>query len=77
MFKFYISSVIIYMIVIFCLAKICKPKLTKNGWKLSLDILLIFSAIPLLRLVAIGVILYLTTITQEEYEKTRGEHYDE
>lgn len=85
MLEIYLSSVIIYMIIIYCVTKLSKPYLIANGWHNTnvkktnsvLCSLFIIAAVPLIRLFVIGGILYMTTITKEDYERIKKEHEDE
>ena len=80
MLQFYFSSVFIYMIIINCVAIILKPKLIDNGWidpnkhapfLRRVTNLFVLSAVPVLRLLIISGMLYMTTITKEEFEHGR------
>lgn len=82
MLKIYLSSVIAWMIIIYCVSAILESKLRDNGWpgsdktqktKMSkLKALFILSAVPILRLLVVGGVVCMATITKEEYEKVKA-----
>ena len=77
MLRAYFGSVLIWMIIIYCMAFICKDAIQKNGWldanssekKNWLKNLFILAAIPIIRLLVTSCMLYMTFTTKEEYEK--------
>ena len=85
MLKLYLSSVVIFMIIIYCVLQLARTKLIENGWVGSerkrgltkLWGLFVSAAVPLLRLVIIGVILYMTTITKADYQTIKEKEKDD
>lgn len=84
MLKIYLSSIVIWMIIIYCAVKICGPKIAENGWLESSKhtmgkwtALFVLSAIPLLRLIVLSVLFYMAIYTKEQYEKTQKEFKDD
>jgi hypothetical protein len=87
MLKIYLSSVIAWMIIIYCVSAILESKLRDNGWigidkiqktKMSkLKSLFILSAVPILRLLVVGGVVCMATITKEEYEKVKADLHEE
>lgn len=80
MLKIYLSSVVIWMIIIYCAATICGPKIKENGWLESTrhtmgkwTALFVLSVIPLLRLLVLSVIFYMSIYTKEQYEKMQDQ----
>lgn len=77
MLETYLSSVIIWMIIIFCICCIFGNGIKKNGWldnesKKSgnrLFVLFTLSAVPILRLCVAGALVYMATTTREEFDK--------
>ena len=80
MFEMYIKSVLIYMMIIFAMAQICRSAIINNGWvnRYSpegswLWALFCMAAVPVLRLFFIGVMLYMSVRTPEEFDEWRAE----
>lgn len=75
MLKIYLTSVIIYMIIIYCTCQIFKDAIRSKGWinekrnGSKLGILFTLSAVPVLRFFIILLVIYMSTHTKEEYEK--------
>ena len=77
MFKFYISTVICWMIIIWCSIKLCKDKIVENGWlntakKLDMTpfgALFCISAIPFFRFLVFIVILYMACVSKDKYDQ--------
>lgn len=77
MLKFYLSTVIVWMIIIYCVINIFKTAYIKNGWvdiesnshNNSLKNLVIISAVPLLRLGILCFIIYMASATKEDFEE--------
>ena len=75
MIKFYLQSVLIFMIIIYSMLQICKEKIKANGWK-SEDQqqngkwsgLFVLSAVPILRAFIIVVILMMSVYTKEQFD---------
>jgi len=84
MLTFYISSIIIFMIIIYCECFIYEQKIKENGWLYDntskpnkFVTLFCLSAIPFFRVLVVIVILCLGTYTKEDYEKYRKKLEDE
>jgi len=81
MLETYLSSVIIWMIIIFCICCIFTHKINENGWldnankKYSNRLFALFtvSAVPILRLFIAGAIVYMATVTKEEFNDKYAE----
>ena len=80
MLKIYLSSVIIYMIIISCLCFLFHDAIKKNGWASTekpnvnkLTALFVLSAVPLLRIYVVGLFIYMATHTKEQFEKWQEE----
>ena len=77
MFKFYIGTVICWMIIIWCSIKLCKDKIVENGWlntakKLDMTpfgALFCISAIPFFRFLVFIVILYMVCVSKDKYDQ--------
>lgn len=77
MFKFYIGTVICWMIIIWCSIKLCKDKIVENGWlntakKLDMTpfgALFCISAIPFFRFLVFIVILYMACVSKDKYDQ--------
>ena len=72
MLKFYIATVIVYMIVLYCECKVFRNNIIKNGWvtESKTDIsglfaLICYSAIPVFRFI-IAITLFVMTIYTRE-----------
>lgn len=82
MLKIYLSTVLIWMIVIFCSAKLFASSIKKNGWLDDAQsvtmgkwtTLFVTSAVPLLRLLVLACIVYMAVSTKEDFEKIQNEH---
>lgn len=80
MLKFYLSSVIIYMIIMHAMLSMFKPAMKEKGWLSNETVktnriagLFILSAIPIVRLVIVVFIFYTATHTKEEFDKWQAE----
>ena len=77
MFKFYIGTVICWMIIIWCSTRLCKDKIIENGWlntakkfnMTSFSVLFCVSAIPFFRLLMLIVVIYMACVSKDDYEK--------
>lgn len=78
MFKFYLTTVVIWMIIIYCIAKLFeKPiaqKMKANEEKKTslfkeLRATFIVAAIPIIRLFVAITLIYTATCTQEDFDK--------
>ena len=84
MLKIYISSVIVWMIIIYCAAKLFGPQIRENGWLNDAKpitmgkwtTLFVASAIPLVRLLLLSVFVYMALYTKEQYETIKKERED-
>ena len=72
----YFSSLTIWAIIIGAIVCLARRQLKDNGWAdkkrktYNLMIMLIFvAAVPILRVLVAAGLLYMTTITKEEYQK--------
>lgn len=81
MLETYLSSVIIWMIIIFCDCCIFTNKIIKNGWvdnenknrKNWLFTLFILSAVPILRVWFACMVIYMANVTKKEFTDKYGE----
>ena len=77
MFKFYIGTVICWMIIIWRSIRLCKDKIIENGWlntakKLDMTpfgALFCISAIPFLRFLVFIVVIYMACVSKDDHEK--------
>lgn len=76
----YLTSVIIYMIIIYSMTFIFGDTMKAKGWAASekpntnkLVVLFCLAAVPILRLFVIVSIFYMATHTKEEFEKWQEE----
>ena len=75
MLESYLTSVIIYMIIIYCTCSILKDGIKAKGWttndngKTKLSSLFMLAAVPVLRVAVLIVIIYMFTYTKEDFEK--------
>lgn len=76
----YLTSVIIYMIIIYSMTFIFGDTMKAKGWAASekpnankLVILFCLSAVPILRIFVLVSILYMATHTKEEFDKWQEE----
>lgn len=75
MLKFYLTTVVIYMIIIYCTCSIFKDGIKAKGWisegkrGSKFGALFTLSAVPILRLGVIILIFYMATHTKEEFNK--------
>lgn len=78
MFKFYIGTVICWMIIIWCSIRLCKDKIIENGWlnnarKLNMTpfgTLFCISAIPFFRFLMFIVVIYMACVSKDDHEKS-------
>ena len=78
MLGFYLSIVVIWMIVIYALINIFKDTIKANGWipennkkKNTIVALFMLSAVPLFRLGVAIIIIMMAGITKEQFEEWR------
>ena len=76
MLKFYLTTVVIWMIIIWATATICGPGIKEKGWikndtstKRGKYSTLIVAAIPLIRLLVWIFLFIMCSYTYEEFEK--------
>lgn len=78
MLKFYLTTVIIYMIIISCTTEIFKEAIKKkigkeDGKKASLfkrlSTLFVLSAVPIIRLIVVVVLIYIATCKQKDFDE--------
>ena len=78
MFKFYVGTVICWMIIIWCSIRLCKDKIIENGWlssakKLNITpfgVLFSVSAIPFFRFLVFIVVIYMACVSKDDHEKS-------
>lgn len=83
MFETYAATVVIYMIIIYCMNAIFNDAIKQMGWKKAdkeksslvkaLAALFFVSAVPVLRVAFIVFIMYMATHTKEEFEEWQEE----
>lgn len=77
MLKIYLSSILIWMIIIYCACFIFEKQVRENGWLTTenkskdggLKTLFVLSAIPVVRLFVFIIILVMTTYTKEQFDE--------
>ena len=76
MLKIYFSSILIWMIIIFCITSIFKQHIKDKGWideskksKNWLVALFCISAIPVFRALVAAGLLFMASTTKDEYQK--------
>ena len=77
MLKIYFSSILIWMIIIYCTTSIFKNAIVKNGWvdpnKKSAEngwkCLFILSAIPIIRFLIFVLIIMMSAYTKKQFEE--------
>lgn len=80
MLKIYISSVIIWMIVIYSFITIAEEQIIKNGWLNKnrksnsnwFSMLFCMSAIPIIRVLIFIAICVMACMTEEQYEEWKN-----
>jgi hypothetical protein len=83
MLKIYLTSIVIWMIINFCTIQIFQFKIKDNGW-LELETtnqttspfmyLFTMSAVPLIRVLVLVVIIYMSIYTKEQFEEYKIKH---
>lgn len=83
MIKLYLFSIVIWAIMLFGTAYLFEDKIVKNGWcnvpnskKNSLIMLLVASAIPVVRLIIFASELMMVGMTKEKFEKLKKDFED-
>lgn len=78
MFKFYLTTIIIWMIIIYCVIAIFQKgivdKLKTNEDKKAnffkkFKTLFVFAAVPIIRLFVVILLIYIATCKQEDFDK--------
>lgn len=82
MFKFYLTTVVIWMIIIYCTAAIFENAINKKLATLptykenkksslfkKIRALFILAAVPIIRLIIVIVLIYIATCKQEDFDK--------
>ena len=75
MLKVYLTSVIIYMIIIYCMCAIFMDSIKSKGWiseikkGSKLGVLFTLSAVPILRFFVVVLIFYMATHTKEQFDE--------
>lgn len=75
MLRIYLTSVLIYMIIIYCTCAIFEGGIKAKGWiseqksKGKWSTLFMLSAVPILRFFVVILIFYMSTHTKEEFDK--------
>lgn len=80
MLTFYLSTVVIWMIIIYCAIFLCKDKINektaamkiekkKSGFFSNLGLLFVLAAIPVFRLIILIAVIYVAGCSQEEFEE--------
>lgn len=77
MLKLYLTTVVIWMIIIYATAKLVGPTIKEKGWIKSdtstkrgkLSILFTLAAVPFLRLLVWGLLFVMCTYTHEQFEE--------
>lgn len=78
MLKFYLTTVIIWMFIIYCVTEIFQNGIVKKlganngkeaGLFKKLESLFILSAVPIIRLFVVIVIIYIATCKQEDFDE--------
>lgn len=84
MLKFYITTVIVYMIVLYCECKVFKDSIIKNGWgtegKSNMSAfcaLFCYSAIPLFRFILAVMIFIMAVYPKEKVNEWIKENQNE
>lgn len=78
MLKFYLTTVVIYMIIISCTTEIFKEAIKKRTGKgevkkanlfKRLSTLFALSAVPIIRLIVVVILIYIATCKQEDFDE--------
>ena len=84
MLSTYLGSVIVYVIIISCEFMLCKSGIRNNGWldeqhnsgQSKFGLLFCMSAVPVLRVLLIGVVLVMAVYPKEKVVAYINEHRD-
>ena len=81
MLKFYLTSVIIWMIINYSIVTMFGPKIRENGWVQNNNTIIgkwkalfIGSAVPILRLLVLLAFMAMSVYTKEQYDKELGKY---
>lgn len=85
MLKIYLSTVLIWMIIFYCLLKMFRSSIKENGWLDDIEpaktgklfSLFAISAIPFLRLLVFIGVIYITSVTKDKHEKMKDKHEED
>ena len=85
MFKMYLASVVIWMIILLFMLKIYGPRIIKNGWLGKYDsidmhpgmLFVLIAATPVFRFFIGACFIVMASMTPEEFEKLTKEHNDD
>ncbi len=71
----YLVSILIYMIIFICTAKVLEPQIRQNGWLYEVPycenpLLILFCtcAVPIIRVAFIVILIYMSVRTKEEFD---------
>ena len=82
MIQVYLSSVAVWMIIIYCLCWLFKNAIKNNGWisqksdtskTNKLVVLFVLSAVPIIRFIVCVTIVFMSMYTKEDFEKFKAE----
>ena len=79
MLKFYLTTVVVWMIIIWAMAQICEPAIREKGWikedkstkKGRLSILFTLAAVPIIRVFVCIIIFFMSGYTPEQWQEMR------
>ena len=85
MFKMYLASIVIWMIILFFMAKFYGPRIIKNGWFGMRDpidmhpvmLFVLIAATPVFRFLVGACFVVMASMTPEELEELKKEHDDD
>ena len=86
MLGMYLSSVVVWMIIIYCECRLFAEAIKNNGWASSksdvaktnkLAVLFVLSAVPIIRFIVCVVIVFMFMYTKEDFEKFKAEIEEE
>ena len=81
MLDLYLSSIIVWFIILISSAIVCRKMIVEKGWiKInkkparfkSLMFTLVIAAIPVFRLLVCGIMFFMATVSKEEYYKMKN-----
>ena len=85
MLKLYLTTVVIWMIIIWALTQIYEPAIREKGWikedkstkKGRFSILFTLAAVPIIRLFVCWIILFMSSYTPEQLQEMKDKNKDE